>query len=251
MLKMLKACDQTQMEKLGFKFKKDHFYRLYGRCFQTFFFIPGRVDYYSFQVHAEMSYLSAGSGGGLLHEITGKREHGTFLFNRQSQEQTNEMLRGIFTMFESELIPIFDRVPDEASFLDVAETIAAQNVAALAKENASPAIPAHCERRWFCHCSRSYRMYAAAERYEEAIELLVQRIEKENLAGELSIERLIQLGDLEAAERARNHLESDMQRENRVLDMLRNDRDKYRSEEINMREQEAIDILWKKYRIKV
>ena len=243
LLKMLRNVDKTQMENLGFSFKKNRFYRLYNRSFQTIEFQPSRIDYDNFQVFIGMSFLSKiirhHEGGYTFYEFTGENYQQSygyadeFYFDRESQENTNIVFSKIFDQIEKRVVPLLNQITDERSFLEMGERTAGDN------------------HTFFYTNRRDCFLYAFCERFDEAIEILSKLIECNKVGAEQNYQYFIRRKMPERAEEVLQNQLYFMQESQITMDALKNHDNAILKEIVKLNKKDNIEYLWKNYRIRI
>ena len=245
LLKMLKNFDKTQMEDLGFRYKKNRFYRMYGRAFQTIEFQPSCICYDNFQIFIGMSFLSGiiknHQGGYTFYEFTGENYQQTpghvdeLYFDRDSQENTNTVFANIFDQIEKRVVPLLDQIKDENSFLEMGERAA------------------RGEHTFFYTFTRPhyYYLYAICGRFDKAIEILSNLIEGHIDSAEQNHQYFIREKMPERAEEVLQNQRYFMKESKIIMDALKKRNTEFFNILAEFNGYDNADYLWKTYKIKI
>ena len=243
LLKMLKITDKTQMENLGFIFRKNRFCRLHGRSFQTLEFQASHICYDRFQLLIGISFLSKPlrhhEGGYTFYELTGKnyqlsRNNADELyFDRDSQENTNTMFANVFDQIEKRIVPLLNQITDESSFLVMGERNAGDG------------------HSFFYTFTNDYFLYAICNRFDKAIEILSGMVERSIDTTEQNYQYFIEQGMFERAEEILQNQRYYMLESQIIMEALKKRDITFFKEGAEIYLNDNIDFLWKNYKLKV
>lgn len=244
--KILKNCNKSILSELGFGYKKDRFYRLYGSSFQTIIFDQSSSVYDNFQIHYGIEFLSQKITSHHVrysyYDLTGKKydldksAYGmgvSFNYDRDSQENSNIIFEEIFNIIKENIIPILNQIIDESTYIEIGEKIAGES------------------GKIFHMKSKDYYIYAITGKFKEALEIINADIIRSLDTTEENYKYFINNGDSEKAReilfnqvRHLIHIEKDF----RAIES--NDR-VYFKNMTDINENNNRDFLWKEYKIKL